>query len=185
MRKLSTKNIVLSGLFIALGFLMPFLTAQIPSIGSKLLPMHIPILLCGFICGWPYGLIVGFITPLFRSMIFGMPPMYPTAVAMAFELATYGLVTGLAYKLLPKRSVVSVYISLIISMLCGRVVWGAVSYVLYGIRGNAFTWQMFTAGAFINAIPGIIIQIVIIPVIIIALERAKLINNDQSVYKSI
>jgi len=93
--------------------------------------------------------------------------------------------TGLAYKLLPKRSVVSVYVSLIISMLCGRVVWGAVSYVLYGIRGNAFTWQMFTAGAFINAIPGIIIQIVIIPVIIIALERAKLINNGQSVYKSI
>jgi thiamine transporter ThiT len=184
MRKLSTKNIVLSGLFIALGFVMPFLTAQVPSIGSKLLPMHIPVLLCGFVCGWPYGLIVGFIVPLFRSMIFGMPPMYPTAVAMAFELATYGLAAGLAYQLLPKKNVISVYVSLIISMLCGRIVWGAVSFILYGIKGNAFTWQMFAAGAFINAIPGIIIQIIIIPVIIIALERAKLINNEQNVSQS-
>ncbi|NMB96124.1 MAG: ECF transporter S component [Clostridiaceae bacterium] len=178
MRKLSTKNIVLSGLFIALGLVMPFLTAQIPSIGSKLLPMHIPILLCGFICGWPYGLIVGFIVPLFRSMLFGMPPMFPTAVAMAFELAAYGLVAGLVYQLLPKKKAVSVYVSLIISMLCGRIVWGFVSLILYGIRGNAFTWEMFAAGAFINAIPGIIIQIVIIPVIIMILEKAKLISNE-------
>ena len=70
-------------------------------------------------------------------------------------------------------------------MLCGRIVWGAVSFILYGIKGNAFTWQMFAAGAFINAIPGIIIQIIIIPVIIIALERAKLINNEQNVSKAI
>jgi len=184
MRKLSTKNVVLSGLFIALGLVMPFLTAQIPSIGSRLLPMHIPILLCGFICGWPYGLIVGFIVPLFRSMIFGMPPMFPTAVAMAFELAAYGLIAGLVYQLLPKKKVASVYVSLIISMLCGRIVWGAVSFILYGIKGNSFTWQMFAAGAFINAIPGIIIQIVIIPVIILVLERAGLVNKEQSFSKS-
>lgn len=179
MNKLSTKNIVLSGLFVALGFALPFLTGQISSIGSMLLPMHIPVLLCGFICGWPYGIIVGCITPLFRSVIFGMPPMYPTAVAMAFELAAYGFASGFMYELLHKRSVfksISIYISLIFSMVCGRIIWGAVSFLLYGLRGSAFTWQVFAAGAFINAIPGIIVQIVLIPVIIIALQKAKVLD---------
>lgn len=182
MRKLSTKSIVLSGLFIALGLVLPFLTGQIPSIGSKLLPMHIPVLLCGFICGWSYGLIVGFITPLFRSVIFGMPPMYPTAVAMAFELATYGFASGLIYKLLPKKRIsinLSVYVALIISMICGRIIWGIVSFFLYSLKGTAFTWQMFTAGAFINALPGIIIQIILIPLIIIALQKEKLIDTHS------
>ena len=183
MGKLTAKNTALAGLFIALGLLLPFLTGQIPSVGSRLLPMHIPVLLCGFICGWLYGLIVGFITPLFRSVIFGMPPMYPTAVAMAFELAAYGLVSGLMHEqLLKKKRIsrnISLYVSLIVSMICGRVVWGVVSYILYGLRGSAFTWEMFVAGAFINATPGIIIQIVLIPLIIIALQKAKLINMNN------
>lgn len=176
MRKLLTKNLVLSGLFLALGLIMPFLTAQIPSLGSRLLPMHIPVLLCGFICGWPYGLIVGFILPVFRSILFGMPPMFPTAVAMAFELAAYGFLAGLLYKLLPKKNIF-IYISLILSMLCGRIIFGIASIFLYGLSGSAFTWKMFVTGAFINAVPGIIIQIIVIPAIIIALSRAKLIEN--------
>ncbi|NLP45367.1 MAG: ECF transporter S component [Peptococcaceae bacterium] len=176
MNKLSTKRLVLSGLFLALGLLIPFLTAQIPSLGSRLLPMHIPILLCGFICGWPYGLIIGLVLPVFRSMLFGMPPMFPTAVAMAFELAAYGLMTGLLYKLLPKKNV-SIYASLIISMVCGRIVWGIVSFFLYGLNETAFTWEIFMAGAFLNAIPGIVIQIIIIPVAVIALSKAKLIES--------
>lgn len=173
MKKLSTKQLTLSGLFLALGLLMPFLTAQIPNIGKSLLPMHIPVLLCGFVCGWPYGLIVGLIVPVFRSMLFGMPPMFPTAVAMAFELAAYGCMTGLLYKLLPKKSV-SIVISLILSMICGRIVWGGVSFFLYGLGETAFTWELFMAGAFLNAIPGIVIQIIIIPIVVVALSKAKL-----------
>ena len=103
MKKVLTKNLTLSGLFLALALLLPFVTGQIPSIGSKLLPMHIPILICGFVCGWQYGLIVGLIAPVFRSMIFGMPPMFPTAVAMTFELAAYGCLAGILYKLFPKK----------------------------------------------------------------------------------
>jgi len=177
MKKSATKKIVYAGILIALGLLLPFLTGQIPSIGSRLLPMHIPVLLAGFICGWPYGLLIGFIVPLFRSVLFGMPPMFPTAVAMAFELAAYGAVTGILYKILPKKNI-SVYVSLIVSMICGRIVWGAVSLVLYGIKGSAFTWEIFMAGAFVNAVPGIIIQIVIIPVIVIALKKGRFIEND-------
>ena len=104
MEKSSTKRIVYAGLLLALGLVLPFLTAQIPSLGSKMLPMHIPVLLTGFICGWPHGLIIGFILPLFRSVIFGMPPMFPTAVAMAFELAAYGAVTGVLFNIFPKRN---------------------------------------------------------------------------------
>lgn len=176
MKELSTKKLVLSGLFLALGLVMPFLTAQIPSVGSRLLPMHIPVLLCGFVCGWSYGLIIGLIVPIFRSMLFGMPPMLPTAVAMAFELAAYGCVSGLLYKLLPRKNIF-IFVSMIISMICGRIIWGIVSFSLYGLSGTAFTWELFLAGAFLNAIPGIVIQIIIIPIIIIALSRAKLIEN--------
>jgi len=177
MKKSTTSKIAYAGVLIALGMLLPFLTGQIPSVGSRLLPMHIPVLLAGFICGWPYGLIIGFILPLFRSVLFGMPPMFPTAVAMAFELAAYGAVTGILYKILPKKNI-SVYVSLIVSMICGRIVWGAVSLALYGIKGSAFTWEIFMAGAFVNAVPGIIVQIIIIPVIVIALKKGRFIEND-------
>ncbi len=177
MKNLSTKKIVYSGLFLALGIVLPFLTGQIPSIGRSLLPMHIPVLICGFVLGWPYGLIVGFITPILRSALFTMPPMYPSAIAMAFELAAYGCIAGIFYKLLPKKNI-NIYITLIISMLCGRIVWGIVSLVLYGLQGNAFTMEIFMSGAFINAIPGIILQIILIPPLIYALKKGSLIENE-------
>ena len=105
-RKTSEKNVrrmVYAALFLALAMVLPFLTGQIPQIGSMLSPMHIPVLLCGFLCGWPWGLAVGFIAPLLRSVLFGMPPMFPGAVAMAFELAVYGCVSGWLRRKLPKR----------------------------------------------------------------------------------
>lgn len=166
----STQKLALSALFLSLGILMPFLTGQIPKFGSMLLPMHIPVLLCGFICGWPYGLGVGFITPLFRSLMFGAPALYPQAVAMAFELATYGFLAGLIYAKLPKKPL-SAYVSLLAAMLGGRLVWGGVSALLYGVGGKAFTLAAFVSGAFLGAIPGIILQIVFIPAFVILLEK--------------
>jgi len=178
MRSNYTKNTVLAGFFIALGLVLPSLTGHIPEIGRALLPMHIPVLICGYVLGWPYGLIVGFITPLLRCVLFGMPPVL-SAVAMAFELAAYGFATGILYKIFRKNNVF-VYVTLIISMICGRIVWGIVSYALYGLgfSGSPFTWQAFFAGAIANAIPGIILQIVIVPVIIIALRKGNLIYNE-------
>lgn len=168
-------NMVLAAMFLALGIVMPFLTGQIPGIGSMLLPMHIPVLICGYVCGWKYGLLVGAVVPVLRSMMFGMPPMMPTAAAMAFELATYGAVTGILYEKLPKTNA-SIYISLLIAMIAGRLVWGVVSIPLYGIAGKGFSMQMFLAGGFINAIPGIVLQIVLIPVMIMALRHAKVMD---------
>lgn len=168
----STLNMVLAAMFLALGIVMPFITGQIPEVGSMLLPMHLPVLICGFVCGWKYGLAVGFVVPLLRSVMFGMPPLMPTATCMAFELAAYGACTGLLYAALPKNNV-SVYVSLLGAMAIGRIVWGAVSMVVYGVMGNAFSMQMFMAGAFLNAVPGIVMQIVLIPVIIMAMKKAR------------
>jgi len=174
--RITTKNLVLSGLFIALGLYMPFLVAQIPSLGSRLLPMHIPVLISGFVLGWPYGLIIGLLTPIFRSFLFGMPPMVPTALAMSFELATYGALTGLMYKLLPKKNIFTL-VTLLLAMIGGRIVWGTASYFIFGLSGRAFTWQLFVTSGFLNAIPGIILQIAMIPALILALRRARVIHN--------
>lgn len=172
MKRFSTKDLVLAGFFIALGLVLPFLTGQIPTIGSSLLPMHIPVLMAGFVCGSPLGLIVGFVTPLLRSVLFSRPPMFPAAVAMAFELASYGFMTGLLYNLLPKKNS-SIYISLIVSMILGRVVWGIIMIFLLSLGGNVLTWQMFISSSLVSAVPGIILQIVLIPIIIINLKKAK------------
>lgn len=177
MRRLSTRNLALSSMFLALGLLLPMLTAQIPSLGNKLLPMHIPVLLCGFVCGWPYGLAVGLIAPVLRSLLFGMPPMFPVAIAMSFELATYGLVAGYLYRLLPRKSS-SVYLALIPAMLVGRIIWGGASYLLFGLNGAAFTWKVFLSGAFVNAVPGIVLQIFLVPAIIITLAQSNLLGNE-------
>ena len=169
---------ILAALFLALAYVMPFLTGQIPEIGAKLCPLHIPVLLCGFICGWPWGLAVGFVAPLFRSLILGMPPLFPTAVCMAAELAAYGFVAGMMHKCLPKRKPY-IYCSLLISMIVGRIVWGIAMLVCYGIDGGTFTFGAFIAGAFTNAFPGIIVQIVLIPILVMILDNPKVLKLDR------
>lgn len=167
---------VLSALFLALAYVMPFLTGQIPEIGSMLCPLHIPVILCGFICGAPWGLAVGFVAPLFRSLTLGMPYLFPTAVCMAFELAAYGAFSGIMHSVLPKKKAY-IYASLLISMIIGRIVWGAAMFICLGISGGAFTFAAFIAGAFTNALPGIIVQIILIPIIVMALENVKIFKN--------
>lgn len=174
------KRLIYAALCLALCMVLPLLTGQIPEIGKRLSPMHIPVLLCGFLCGWPWGLAVGFLAPLLRSMLFGMPALYPDAVCMAFELAAYGAVSGLLYKLFPRKPW-SVYASLLAAMTVGRLVWGGVKWVLLGLSGTAFTLEMFLAGAVVNAIPGIILHIVLIPTIVLALSRAGLCENNGEV----
>ena len=116
MKNQNTKRLAYAALFLALCLVLPMLTGQIPQIGSMLLPMHIPVLLCGLVCGWQYGAVVGFVAPLLRSVLFGMPPMYPVAIAMAFELLTYGLVIGLVYRRLAQKGLAGVYAALVTAM---------------------------------------------------------------------
>lgn len=166
------KMIVVSAMFLCIGLILPFATGQIKVIGNMLLPMHLPVMLCGLICGWQYGLAVGFILPLLRSLLFGMPLLYPSAVAMAFELATYGLVVGLLYALLRKRGIRALYISLISAMIAGRIVWGMAEAVLLGFLGQRLLFSAFITAAFLNAVPGIILQLVLVPMLVIVVEKA-------------
>ena len=174
--KKNIKNMTLAAMFLAVGLVLPLLTGQIPQIGNMLLPMHIPVFLCGLICGWQYGGIVGFILPLLRSALFGMPVFFPTATAMAFELMTYGLVAGLLYTLSRWQCIRALYRCLIIAMLAGRAVWGVVQMVQLGLAGSGLTWQVFMTEAFLNAIPGILVQLILIPAIMVALNRTGLVR---------
>lgn len=161
-----TRNTALSAMFIAIGIVLPFFTGQIPQVGNLLLPMHFPVFLCGLVCGWEYGITVGFVLPLLRSAIFGIPILYPNALTMAIELATYGFVSGFLYNRAKNQGIKTIYVSIISAMISGRITWGLAQLMFLGIKGNTFTWQMFAAGAFFNAIPGIILQLVLIPAVI-------------------
>lgn len=170
-KKQSNKKIILSAVFLALGMVLPFLTGQIKEIGDTLLPMHIPVMLCSFICGAKYGFWVGLILPFLRAFTVGMPPIYPNAVWMAAELAVYGFTAGYLYLHFCKRRLWWLYTSLLMSMICGRIVWGIVKATLLGIGGKMFTLQAFVAGGIIDSLPGILLQLILIPVIVKLIER--------------
>lgn len=180
------KKLTVSAMFLALGLVLPFLTGQIPQIGKMLLPMHIPVLLCGLICGPAYGAVVGFVVPLLRGILFSTPVLFPKGIAMAFELLTYGLVIGVLYTVFLKlfsdqsgKNIGALYGSLIGAMLAGRVVLGLVNTVLLGLFADGYTWKMFVAGAFLDAIPGIIVQLVLIPAVMMVLLETGLVPLDR------
>ena len=177
MKNKNVLKLTYAGLCLALCMVLPLLTGQIPQIGSKLLPMHIPVLLCGFLCGPLWGLGVGLAAPILRSLVFGMPPLFPTAAAMAFELAAYGLLSGLFYRLLPQKTPY-LYVSLILAMIGGRLVWGLAMTILMGLSGKGFSLAAFWTGAFANAWPGIVLQLILIPPVVAALKKAKLMLNE-------
>ena len=170
MTKQRIHRLVLSALLLALGLVLPFLTGQIPEVGSRLLPLHQPAHLCGIVCGWPWGLAVGAVLPVLRSFLFGMPPLRPTALAMAFEMAAYGAAAGVLYRRC------NVYVSLVGAMIIGRLVWGVASWLLYAaFMPNGFSLAMFWVGGFVNAWPGMVLQLIVVPLIVTALKKAKLI----------
>ncbi len=169
-------KLALTAVFLALAYVLPFLTGQISQIGSALCPMHIPVILCGFVCGAPWGLLVGFVAPLLRSLTLGMPTLFPVALAMAFELAVYGFMSGLLYRVLPKKKAY-IYCSLLIAMVAGRLAWGLVQFACMGFDALKFGFAEFWAGAVTNALPGIILQIILVPVLVTISEKAKLIST--------
>jgi len=170
-----TRKLVISALFMALGFILPFFTGQIQQFGSMLCPMHFPIILCGFICGPVWGFAVGFLTPILRGLIFGMPSFPLMAIPMAFELCTYGLVAGLLYQVL-KKNLTCTYIALVSAMIAGRLVWGIVRFLMIGATGTEFSLSIWLAGTVFSSIPGIILQLILIPIIITALQKSGRLN---------
>lgn len=170
-KKQETKNMLLAAMLLSIGFVLPMLTSQIKEIGDSLLPMHIPVMLCGLICGKKYGFFVGLLLPILRGAVFGMPPIYPNAVWMAIELSTYGFVIGFMYFRMKSKNLLSIYISLLTSMIIGRLAWGISKAILLGFNQKVFTASMFIVGGFIDAIPGIILQLILIPSIMTILNK--------------
>ena len=170
--KNNTYSLVLSAMFLALALIFPMITMQIPEMGNALCPMHFPVLLCGYICGPGYAAVVGLIAPILRFILFGMPEIFPRGIVMCLELATYGALSGILYTLLPKN-IKNLYVSLIGAMIGGRIVWGVAKTILYGMGKIEFGWIMFLSGGFIEALPGIIIQILLIPGIVRAVSKGE------------
>lgn len=173
MKKTDLNKLILSALFLSIGIVLPILTGQIKEIGDTLLPMHLPVMLCGLLCGGFYGGAIGLMLPFLRSLMFSMPPMYPNAVWMALELATYGLVIGLLYNKFLKRNIINLYISLIAAMIAGRLIWGIAKSILLGVGGKSFTMEAFILGGFVDSLLGIVLQIILIPVIVTLIEKVR------------
>lgn len=165
-------NMCFAAILFAIGYVLPFLTGQIPEIGNMFCPMHLPVLICGFICGWKYGLIVGLVLPIFRSLTLSMPPLYPAAFAMSFEMGIYGLVTGLLNK--NKDNLFSLILSLLLAMLSGRIMWGLAMWII-ALTSNIveFSFSIFIAGAFLTAWPGIISHLLIVPTTILTYRKLE------------
>ena len=175
MNKVNVRKLVLAALFLALALVLPFLTGQIPEIGSMLCPMHIPALLCGTVCGGWFGLLCGFIGPILSSLITSMPgaAMLPSMVP---ELMTYGLVTGVMMRYVRTgKAYADLYISLGTAMVAGRIVGGIAKALVYMGNGQAFTLSIWASSYFVATVPGMICHLILIPVLVAALTRARLI----------
>lgn len=178
MKNNQVKNLIIAGMCVAIGIILPMAMHSIPNAGRVFLPMHIPILICGLACGWQYGLLCGILTPLLSSLMTGMPPM-AILPGMLCELAVYGAVTGIIINTVRTKSrYLNLYIALITAMISGRIVMGILNALIFQAGNYAF--KMWIAGAFVTAVPGIVIQILLIPTIVYGLQKAKLISNETN-----
>ncbi len=166
----NTKHLIITALCMALGVVLPMAFHMIPNAGSVMLPMHIPVLLCGLVCGPVLGLICGIFTPILSSLITGMPgPAY--LPSMICELAVYGLLAGVMIKLIKtEKPLVNLYASLITAMIGGRIVYG----LMNALRAGTYSIQMWLTASFVTALPGIILQLLLLPAVVYALQKAKL-----------
>ncbi len=165
------KQLILAGLMIAFGLLLPMISHAFGA-GPALLPMHIPVIAAGFILDLPFAVAVGAITPLLSSLTTGMPPLFPVAVIMVFELAAYAAVSNITYR----KFRLNVYLSIITTMIAGRVVAGATVWILAALLARGLPGPVeFVSGAIVAGIPGIAVQLFILPVLIMVLVRNRLI----------
>ena len=164
-----TRKLTLTAMCLALGVILPQAFHMIPNAGNIFLPMHIPVLICGFICGPFYGLTVGIITPCLSHIIFSMPPAMMLG-QMIVELGVYGLCTGLFNQIITiNNELLKYYLVLIISMVVGRITYGICNALLF--KAGNYSLSIWLSAAFIKGLPGIIIQLVLIPTIVKTIKK--------------
>ena len=177
MRTNPVKKLVFTAVCVALCLVLPMAFHAIPNAGQVMLPMHIPVLLCGVICGWPFGMVCGLMGPFLSSVITAMPPaaMLPS---MMVECAVYGLASGLLMKYIRTgKPGADLYISLICAMVLGRIVAGFAKAWIFTPGVSPFAW---VTTSLVTGIPGIVLQLAVLPLVVAALSRARLIPNRYS-----
>ena len=176
-KSIEIRSIVYAAVCLALCMVLPLLTGNIPEIGRQFAPMHFPVLLCGFIAGPVWGCVVGVIAPLMRHLMFGAPVLYPDAVRMMVELGVYGLAAGLFYRYLPKKPF-GIYVSLLSAQFFGRLSWGIAAYFISLFdKDNPFFIEMVMTATVTGSLIGIAIQLLLIPPIVYAMQRARFISR--------
>lgn len=175
------RNMMFCALCIALGLVLPMMFHAIPNAGSILLPMHIPVLLCGLLCGPVFGLLCGILTPALSSLMTGMPPVF-ILPSMICELAVYGLIAGLMKQYIHMKSaLVSAYVQLIIAMLAGRIVYGIMNALIFS--AGSYSMDIFITAAFVTALPGILIQLLFVPGMAVLLDKVGTAAYPQNLQK--
>ncbi len=174
MNKLSyVKKAILTAACISLCVVLPMAFHAIPNAGNIYCPMHMPVLLCGLVCGWPFGLLCGVAGPLLSSLFTGMPPA-AYLPSMIIELAAYGLTAGLVMRFVHTRKMMAdLYISLTAALLAGRIVAGASRALTFA--SGSYSMEAWITGYFVTALPGLLIQLALLPAVAFALEKARLI----------
>ncbi|MBR5295968.1 MAG: ECF transporter S component [Clostridia bacterium] len=171
------RSIVYAAVCLAMCMVLPLLTGNIPEIGQQFAPMHFPVFLCGFIAGPFWGAVVGFVAPFLRYFIFSVPVIYPQGVRMAAELLVYGMAAGLFYRYLPKKPI-GIYVSLLCAQFFGRLAWGAAQYLISVFdKSNEFYLEMVVAQTITSSLYGILIQLLLIPPIVFAMQKARFISK--------
>ena len=173
--RVNLKLFVIAIILGVLGVLLPWFFGGVRLFGTELLTMEFPVLLCGMICGFGYGGIVGALVPILYSLIFGTMSMYPLGVATAIELCTFGVLCGLLYKTLKQN----VYVSLLLSMFSGRTVFYIVYYFMLKSEGKIYTADAFINEEFLNVLAGIAIQIIFIPLIVMVLNKTGIVHKGE------
>lgn len=170
----SVRRVSLCAMCIALCYVLPIAFHAV-GVGGVLSPMHIPVLLCGMICGGGAGVICGIIGPVLSSLLSGMPPVL-MLVRMIPELCGYGLVAGLGMRYFRTgRNVVDVYASLAIAMVAGRIVGGIATAVFYMVTSGVYSIALWITGYFVESVPGILAHLILVPILVFTLEKARLI----------
>lgn len=161
-----TKDLTFTCVLIAIGIILPSIFHMFHLGGPIFLPMHIPVIMCGFLVGRKYGLMCGIIVPLLSSVLTGMPPLFPIAITMSLELGTYGYVSGLL------SNKVNPYIALIGAQIIGRIVGAMSNFIILGLAAKPFVLSTYLTGVFVTALPGILLQLLLIPAGMMLLKKA-------------
>jgi len=173
MKKERLIKMILAAVFLSLGIILPTWLGSMKEINDTILPIHLAAMFCGIICGKWYGLLVGFLIPVMRSLIFAMPVLYPRGLYMAFEAATYGFVIGFMYYLLKKKPAWYIYTCILTAQIAGRIVWALAKNILLGFGEKGVTFNAFIAEGFIDALPGIALQLILIPLVVSIIDDVK------------